>query len=73
MARGSAGEGAAIDDVLEARNALSWDREAGARRMLDRWVAILTKLGQRGYSVYEPTSESSRVGDSDPDNDTDTE
>ena len=32
---------------------------------------MLTKLGQRGYSVNEPTSAYNRMGDSDPDTDTD--
>jgi hypothetical protein len=41
-----------------------------AKALLDRIVAMLTKLGQRGYAVHEE-SEASRTNPSDPDPDTD--
>ena len=71
IARGSAPECAAIQDVLEVCDALPQERNAEAKRLLDRMVAMLTKLGQRGYFVNEPTSDYNRMGDSDPDTDSD--
>ena len=41
-----------------------------AKALLDRMVAMLTKLGQRGYSVHEEPGEY-RPGKIDPDADTD--
>ncbi|MDH3282473.1 MAG: four helix bundle protein [Gammaproteobacteria bacterium] len=73
IARESALEYAAIQDVLEVCDALPRERNAAAKRLLDRMVAMLTKLGQRGDSVHEPTSDDNRMGGSDPDADTDSE
>ena len=69
--RDDALECAANQDVLEVCDALRREQSAEAKRLLDRLVAMLTKLGQRGYSVNEPTSDYNRMGDSDPDTDTD--
>ena len=53
IARGSALEYGAVQDVLEVCGALSPEENAEAKRLLDRIVAMLTRLGQRGYSVQE--------------------
>ncbi|MGE5550362.1 MAG: four helix bundle protein [Bacteroidota bacterium] len=55
IARGSALECGAVQDVLEVCGALSSQENADAKKLLDRIVAMLTKLGQRGYSVQEET------------------
>jgi four helix bundle protein len=51
IARGSALECSAVQDVLEVCGALSAQENIEAKQILDRIVAMLTKLGQRGYSV----------------------
>jgi four helix bundle protein len=51
IARGSALECGAVQDVLEVYGALSPAENADAKRLLDRIVAMLTRLGQRGYSL----------------------
>jgi len=51
IARGSALECGAVQDVMEVCGALSKAENAKAKDLLDRVVAMLTKLGQRGYSV----------------------
>jgi four helix bundle protein len=53
IARGSTLECAAIQDVLEVCGALSPSENANAKKLLDRMVAMLTRLRQRGYSVRE--------------------
>lgn len=53
IARGSALECAAVQDVLEVCGAISSGDNEEAKRLLDRIVAMLTKLGNRGYSVRE--------------------
>jgi four helix bundle protein len=53
IARGSALECGAIQDVLQVCGALSPAENVEAKKLLDRIVAMLTKLGQRGYSVRE--------------------
>jgi len=53
IARGSALECGAVQDVLEVCGALSPAENLEAKRLLDRMVAMLTKLEQRGYSVRE--------------------
>ncbi len=69
IARGSALECGAIQDVLEVCGALSSAENADAKKSLDRIVAILTKLGRRDYTARE---EENRYGggkagsDSDP-------
>jgi four helix bundle protein len=74
IARGSALECAAAQDVLEVCGALSRVENADAKRLLDRIVAMLTKLGQRGYSVREAPNRYEGDGvesDSEPDPDSD--
>ena len=76
IARGSALECAAIQDVLEVCGALSHEQNAGTKRLLDRLVAMLTRLGQRGYSVHESGAMyalESRDADSDGDSDSDSD
>ena len=57
IARGSALECGAVQDVLEVCGAISPTENAEAKKLLDRIVAMLTKLGQRGYSVGEEQPE----------------
>ena len=51
IARGSALECGAVQDVLEVCGALGAEVNADSKRLLDRIVAMLTKLGQRGYTT----------------------
>ncbi|HPW76075.1 MAG TPA: four helix bundle protein [Kiritimatiellia bacterium] len=53
IARGSALECGAVQDVLHICGALSADDNADRKELLDRIVAMLTKLGQRGYAIHE--------------------
>jgi four helix bundle protein len=53
IARGSALECAAVQDVLQVCGALSADENTKGKVLLDRMVAMLTRLGQRGYTVHE--------------------
>lgn len=72
IARGSALECGAIQDVLEVCGAKSADDNARAKQMLDRIVAMLTKLGRRGYAVSELRAEyAAEPIDTDPDPDAD--
>jgi four helix bundle protein len=74
IARGLALECAAVQDVLEVCGALSKEENDDAKRLLDRIVAMLTKLGRRGYTVREGLDgeDSDKVDcDSDPDTDCD--
>jgi four helix bundle protein len=76
IARGSALECAAIQDVLKVCKAISEENNQEGKAMLDRIVAMLTRLGKRGYSVYEERSDYGdefNKNDSDTDSDTDTE
>jgi four helix bundle protein len=57
IARGSALECAAIQDVLQVCDAITAEENADAKQMLDRIAAMLTKLGGRGYSVGENVEE----------------
>ena len=54
IARGSALECAAIQDVLEVRKAIVPKDHLIGKEFLDRIVAMLTRLGGRNYSVGEP-------------------
>ena len=58
-----------IQDVLDVSRALSAEENVKGKSMLDRVVAMLTKLGRRGYTVQEaPASYGCRFdSDSDPD------
>jgi len=71
IARGSALECAAIQDVLHICGALSQEDNTSRKALLDRIVAMLTKLGQRGYVVREDQSLYSSKLDPDPDPDAD--
>src|SRR5262245_13680761 len=74
IARGSAMECGAIQDVLEVCGALSADENAKAKAVLDRIAAMLTKLGRRGYVVREASAGYAGGIDTDTDDtDTDTE
>ena len=53
IARGSAFECAAIQDVLEVCGAMASGENARRKDLLDRIAAMLTKLGRRGYSIAE--------------------
>jgi four helix bundle protein len=57
IARGSALECAAVQDVLEVCGAMPIVENSTGKEMLDRIVAMLTKLGRRGYSVSESENE----------------
>ena len=70
IARGSALECGAVQDVLQVCGALSAEQNAQAKRVLDRIVAMLTKLGQRGYALHEEGGEYREHRD-DTDSDTD--
>ena len=72
IARGSALECAAAQDVLQICGALPPGDNVTAKALLDRIVAMLTKLGQRGYAVNEESAQYS-VDLIDPDSDTDTD
>jgi hypothetical protein len=50
-------ECAAIADVLQLCEALSADDNNQHQALLDHIVAMLTKLGQRGYAVRAELSE----------------
>jgi four helix bundle protein len=70
IARGSALECGAVQDVMQVCGAMSAEENQKAKTLLDRIVAMLTKLGQRGYAVHE---DAGAYGAStiDPDTDTD--
>ncbi len=70
IARGSALECGAAQDVLQVCCAMTAQENEKAKALLDRIVAMLTKLGQRGYAVHEETEEY-RTNQIDPDTDTD--
>ncbi len=53
IARGSALECGAVQDVLEVCGALPAEENTKAKVLLDRIVAMLIKLGHRGYAVHE--------------------
>jgi len=70
IARGSALECSAAQDVLQVCEAISAEENEKAKVLLDRIVAMLTKLGQRGYAVHEET-DVYRTDRTDTDSDTD--
>jgi len=57
IARGSSLECAAAQDILEVCGVLSKEENERTKNLLDRIVAMLTKLGRRGYSVNEEKAE----------------
>ncbi len=72
IARGSALECAAIQDVLEVCDMIDTDKNRQGNNLLDRIVAMLTKMGGRNYSVRQPEIDySSRNDDIDSDPDPD--
>ena len=73
IARGSALECGAVQDVLEVCGALSAEENTSRKALLDRIVAMLTKLGQRGYAVQDDQAQYSVGIDTDSDSDTDTD
>ena len=50
IARGSALECAAIQDMLEVRKAITSEENQSGKALLDRIVAMLTRLGGRGFA-----------------------
>ena len=72
IARGSALECSAIQDVLEVCGGLSTEENARTKAVLDRIVAMLTRLGRRGYAIREEPAEYGAAGiDSDTNSDSD--
>jgi hypothetical protein len=61
-----------MQDVLQVCEALSAEDNRKQKALLDHSVAMLTKLGKRGYAVREDLGEY-RVGQFDTDTDTDTD
>ncbi len=57
IARGSALECGAVQDVLEVCGAMSAADNEKGKTLLDRIVAMLTKLGHRGYAIREEPGE----------------
>jgi four helix bundle protein len=56
IARGSALECAAIQDVLVVAKALEESKSRERKTELDRMAAMLSRLGKRGYSVQEESA-----------------
>ena len=74
IARGSALECAAIQDVLVVGKALEEDESLNRKTELDRMAAMLSRLGGRGYQVRESGEAYTAGGaevDPDPDPDSD--
>jgi four helix bundle protein len=72
IARGSALECAAIQDVLEVGGALDPEENNRRKNELDRMAAMLSRLGGRGYSVQEEAGVYDKASfDPDPDSDFD--
>jgi four helix bundle protein len=74
IARGSALECAAIQDVLVVGKALEEGESQNRKTELDRMAAMLSRLGGRGYQVREEATgydEAGRGIDPDPDSDSD--
>ena len=72
IARGSALECAAIQDVLVVGKALEEDESRNRKTELDRMAAMLSRLGGRGYQVRE-SGELYAAGGSEVDPDTDSD
>ena len=72
IARGSALECAAVQDVLRVGNALEENEHEDRKKHLDRIAAMLSRLGGRGYSVREDAAiYDAEPSDFDPDSDFD--
>jgi len=74
IARGSALECAAAQDILKVCKAITPEDNKKNKILLDRIVAMLTKLGKRGHAVHEAGEEYiTALNDTDSDSDPDTE
>ena len=73
IARGSALECGAVQDILQTCGALSAEENDSRKALLDRIVAMLTRLGQRGYTINEHQKQYTVGIDTDPDTDPDTD
>ena len=73
IARGSALECAAIQDVLVVGKALDREESRQRKMELDRMAAMLSRLGGRGYQVREEQEPYGDDFDPDPDSDFDLE
>jgi four helix bundle protein len=74
IARGSALECAAIQDVLVVGKALDASESRSRKDELDRMAAMLSRLGGRGYQIGEqPATYGGAEGDTDTDGDFDLE
>lgn len=73
IAEGNGKATGAAQDVLQVCGALSAEENESRKALLDRIVAMLTKLGQRGYAIHEELAEYAGRIDSDTDTDTDTD
>lgn len=74
IARGSAMECAAIQDVLVAGKALDESESKGRKAELDRISAMLSRLGGRGYCASEDAlTYATELVKDDPDSDPDSE
>jgi len=73
IARGSALECGAVQDVLQVCGALAADENTNRKALLDRIVAMLTKLGRRGYAVHQNLAQYTADIDPDADSDPDTD
>ena len=72
IARGSALECAAVQDVLRVGNALEENEHQDRKKHLDRIAAMLSRLVGRGYSVREDAEiDDAEPSDFDPDSDFD--
>ena len=71
IARGSALECAAIQDVLVVGKALDKTESRSRKDELDRMAAMLSRLGGRGYQVQEDYAAYGGADASDPDPDSD--
>ena len=72
IARGAALECAAVQDVLNVCGMINAEKNHQGKVMLDRIVAMLTKMGGRSYTVKQPEiiySSWNDDGDSDADTD----
>ena len=56
IARTSALECAAIQDVLEVSNAISEDENESGKKILNSIVAMLTKLSKRSYCISDESA-----------------
>ncbi len=61
----------AVQDVLQVCGALPAGENTNRKALPDRIVAMLMKLGQRGYAVHEDPAEYATGSDPDPDSDPD--